>query len=54
MVSCWNADDGTCIWLHIQLPDGCTEHIAFATCFMPPRQADVLSVQPLKARASAS
>ena len=30
------ADDGTYSWLHIEPHDGCTEHIAFATCYMPP------------------
>ena len=34
------ADDGTCIWLHIQPHGGCTEHVAFATCYMPPRYTD--------------
>ena len=35
-----SADDGTYIWLHIEPHAGCTEHIAFATCYMPPYYAN--------------
>ena len=35
-----SADDGTYIWLHIEPHNGCTEHIAFATCYMPPYYAN--------------
>ena len=30
------ADDGTYIWLHDEPHGGYTEHIALATCYMPP------------------
>ena len=40
-VSFWkSADDGTYIWLHIEPHGGCTEHIAFATCYIPPYCTD--------------
>ena len=40
-VKFWKAaDDGTYIWLHIEPHGGCTEHIAFATCYMPPYYAN--------------
>ena len=38
----WNAaDDGTNSWLHIERHGSCIEHIAFATCYMPPYYANI-------------